>query len=75
MSTVEIPDPLPLRCIEVPREATRVEGCDCGGLDWHRWDCALWGVPFADRIAAVDAARAREQAFTDALNARLRGAV
>ena len=70
---MEIPDPLPLRCIEVPDEVTRVNGCDCGGLDYHRWDCTIWSLPFDVRMTAVDAARAREQAFTAALNARLRG--
>ena len=72
MSTVDVPDPLPLRCIDTPAELTRVDGCDCGGLTWHRSDCTLWDVPVPVRLAAVDAALAREREFTDALNARLR---
>ena len=72
MSTVEIPDPLPLRCISTPPETARVDDCDCGGLAWHRDDCTIWYMPVMDRIAAVDAALARERELTDALNARLR---
>lgn len=69
-----IPDPLPLRTIVPPAEVTRVNGCDCGGLEWHRDTCSIWAVPHADALAAVDDAHAREQAFTDGLNRKLREA-
>jgi hypothetical protein len=78
---VNIPDPLPLRNIEVPREVTAVEGCTCGGMTLHRaqtiYDppgsgCALWSVPDDERIAAVEAAEDREAAWGTALNRRLR---
>jgi hypothetical protein len=72
MSTVDVPDPLPLRCIDTPPELTRVDGCDCGGLTWHREDCTIWDLPAPIRFDAVYAALAREREFTDALNARLR---
>jgi hypothetical protein len=68
-------DPLPLRNAPVPAEVTRVEGCDCGGLEWHRTGCALYSLPYEDAVAAVDDALAREAAFGAALNARLRQAL
>jgi hypothetical protein len=73
--TYEVPDPLPLRTIPVPQEVTRVDGCDCGGLQWHREDCTIWGVPVAEAKAAVDAAQEREASFTAELNAKLRAAL
>ncbi len=68
------PDPLPLRSIPVPAEVTRVEGCDCGGLEWHGAGCSLWSLPCEDQMAAIDAAEARLAAHTADLNARLRQA-
>ena len=76
-----IPDPFPLRTIEVPGEVTRVAGCDCGGLDYHRaadWShpgCSIWQLPHDEAMAAVDDARAREQAFTAGLNEKLQAAL
>jgi len=70
---VNIPDPLPLRCIPVPSEVTRVDGCDCGGLEWHAEGCTIWRVPYERAREAVDAALRRETLFTAGLNARLRG--
>jgi hypothetical protein len=67
----EVPDPLPLRTIPVPPEVTAVAGCNCGGLEWHREDCTIWSVPADAAMAAVDAALAREQAFSAELNAKL----
>jgi hypothetical protein len=75
---MEVPDPLPLRTIEVPREVTQVSGCDCGGLDWHRAadalhpGCSIWRIPHDQAMAAIDDAHERDRAFTAALNARLR---
>lgn len=69
---MDVPDPLPLRNIEVPAEVTAVIGCSCGGLNWHRDDCTLWGLPYEAKLAAVVAAEARLQEWTAALNARLR---
>ena len=56
----------------VPREVTAVAGCTCGGLQWHREDCTLFSLPYADAQAAVDAAEARLAAYTAHLNAGLR---
>lgn len=72
---MNIPDPLPLRNIPIPPEVTAVAGCNCGGMEWHREDCSIWQVPYEDARVALDDARAREQAFGDALNARLREAL
>lgn len=78
---MDVPDPLPLRNIEVPREVTAVDGCTCGGATWHRvpqfWDdpasgCALFSLPPEQARAAVEAAEDREAAWGAALNARLR---
>ena len=69
------PDPLPLRSIPVPAEVSRVEGCDCGGQQWHRQDCTIFSLPYETAQGAVDASLERERAFTDRLNARLRAAL
>jgi hypothetical protein len=77
---MDVPAPLPLRTIEVPREVSAVEGCDCGGLDWHRgaasWSplapCSIWQLPPDQAQAAIDAAHERMAAFTAELNRRLR---
>jgi hypothetical protein len=78
---VNIPDPLPLRNVEVPREVTAVAGCTCGGMTFHRaqtaYDppgsgCALWSLPPEQARAAVEAAEERLREFTAALNRRLR---
>jgi hypothetical protein len=66
-----VPDPWPLRNIPVPPEVSRVEGCDCGGLEYHRADCVIFALPEAERADVLDAARDRLAAFTAALNARL----
>jgi hypothetical protein len=66
------PDPLPLRTIEVPREVIQVKGCSCGGLEWHVEGCSIWRLPRDQALAAIDSARAREQAFGDELNRKLR---
>ena len=77
------PNPLPLRNIPVPAEVTRVEGCTCGGLEWHRaqtgYDppgtgCAIWSLLHEQVQQAVDDALAREREFGVALNAALRAA-
>jgi len=71
---VNVPDPLPLRTIEIPREVTQVEGCSCGGLEWHAEGCPIWQLPQEQALAAVAGARAREKAFGDELNRKLRHA-
>ena len=75
------PDPLPLRNIPVLPEVSAVAGCDCGGLDWHRAEafgqpgCSIWALPPEEQRAAIDAAHARLDAFTESLNAGLRAAL
>lgn len=66
-----VPDPLPLRNIPVPREVTRVAGCDCGGMEWHRTDCSIWDEDAARSEAALEVTRARLEDYTAALNAAL----
>jgi hypothetical protein len=68
---IQVPCALPLRTIEVPREVTAVDGCDCGGCQWHAEGCSIWGIPREDAMAAIADAEARSRAFTDALNAQL----
>ena len=79
MNAYEVPDPLPLRSIDVPPEMSQVEGCDCGGVAWHRassWSdpqaCSIWSLPPEQAQANIDAAHERERAFTAELNAKLR---
>jgi hypothetical protein len=81
---VSVPDPLPLRTIEIPPEVTAVAGCTCGGLEWHRaqspWDppgsgCALWQIPHDEAQAAIGDAEARLAAWDDELNRRLAAAL
>jgi len=77
MTLTDVPDPFPLRTIPVPPEVTRVDGCDCGGVEWHRsagWSnpgCSIWNMPEAERMSAVIAAQDRQKAFTAALNVKL----
>jgi hypothetical protein len=72
---VNIPDPFPLRTIGVPREVTRVTGCDCAGsLGLHETRCSIWALPQEQALAAVNAASDRLREYTEALNARLRSA-
>jgi hypothetical protein len=80
MSTpASVPDPFPLRNIPVPADVAAVDGCTCGGLEWHRTEagwggsgCALRSLPYEEMRSAVDAARDRLDAYVAALNARLR---
>jgi hypothetical protein len=69
---VNVPDPLPLRNIEVPREVTRVEGCDCGGMTLHRHDCSLRSLPPGQAQIEIELAQERLRGYTAALNRRLR---
>jgi hypothetical protein len=69
---MSVPDPLPLRSIEVPREVSQAEGCSCAGLEWHAEGCAIWLLPDEQRRAAIVAALGRERAFTAELNRKLR---
>ena len=72
-----VPDPFPLRNIPVPAEVTAVEGCTCGGLEWHvipsggHPGCALYAETAEKAHAAVNAAIERLSWYTVTLNARL----
>ena len=69
---MDIPDPLPLRTIEIPAEVDAVDGCDCGGLRYHFVGCSLFLLPPEQAKAFVEAAEDRVSEFTAALNRRLR---
>lgn len=77
----DVPEPLPLRTIPVPAEVSAVDGCDCGGLVWHRADvpgqvgCSIWRLTPESREAAIGGAHIRLDAFTASLNTRLRAAL
>lgn len=77
---MSVPGPLPLRTIEVPAELTRVDGCNCGGLSFHRMPhmghpgCSLLARSRDAQLAAIDAALERVSGFTKALNEELREA-
>ena len=72
---MKVPDPLPLRTIEAPREVDQVEGCSCGGLEWHAGGCSIWLLPPEQIRAAAGAAHERGAAFTAELNRKLREAL
>lgn len=81
LAGIDIPDPLPLRSIPVPPEVTRVEGCNCGGVEWHlaeSWGtpaCSIWALPRDHVMAAIGESRARRRAFGAALDEKLRAAL
>lgn len=62
----------PILARPVPREVTSVAGCDCGGLNSHRTDCAVFSLPPGQFHRAIADANERLDAYTDALNGRLR---
>ena len=68
---MNIPDPLPLRNIVIPREITALPECSCGGVEWHTMTCSIRSLSAEQARAAVDAAIEREQAYVAALNAEL----
>lgn len=53
----------------IPAEVTRVQGCDCGGLNMHRTDCAVWRLDHEQVVANTEAARARLADHMATLNA------
>jgi hypothetical protein len=67
--------------IPIPEHISRVEGCGCGGLNYHRsstpWDpenkpCPIWDLEPEQRVAAVTATSERMRRFTEELNERVR---
>jgi hypothetical protein len=63
---------------EVPAE---VDGCDCGGLDYHRaadWNhpgCAIWRLPHEQAQANVDDTHRRLREHNAMMTARLHAAL
>lgn len=61
---------------QTPKAVTRVNGCDCGGIEWHRvaspWSgeagCAIWGLDREQFLANIDAANERSAAYCAELN-------
>jgi hypothetical protein len=66
-----VPDPFPLRSIQVPAEVTAVAGCDCGGLTWHRQDCTIWQAAPEQAQASITDAQDRLSGWGNLLNQRL----
>jgi hypothetical protein len=44
----------------IPAAGARVEGCICGGLAFHRRDCPISALPYAEQSAAIDKALGRQ---------------
>jgi hypothetical protein len=55
----------------VPPEVTRVDGCSCGGLDWHLQDCTIFSVPVGRAKEAIAATHQRLRDHTEELNRQL----
>lgn len=51
-----------------PKAVNRVDGCDCGGIEWHRVDCAITGLDRAQALANIDAANERSAAYCAEIN-------
>lgn len=58
---------------QLPPAALKPVGCDCtGGRQMHTAECALFKMPTAERLRAIDDVEGAVRAHTDMLNARLR---
>lgn len=64
-------DLLALKTIPVPLEVSRVQGCTCGGLTWHRENCGIFDLPVEEATEAIEAAHQRLADHTAELNQRL----
>jgi hypothetical protein len=56
--------------MKIPDEVSRVDGCSCRGVQYHRADCTIFDLELEDAIAATEQAEQRIQAYTDRLNER-----
>lgn len=63
---------LHLPVVTPPPEISRVDGCSCGGIDWHLNDCTIFRVPKEQALAAIAAAHQRMQDHADGLTRQLR---
>lgn len=57
-------DPLDLTPRPIPPEVCRVQGCTCGGIEWHHTGCSIFDLPEDQAAAAVDDARQRMLAYS-----------
>lgn len=56
---------------QIPKAVGSVDGCDCGGSEWHRaassWSsepaCSIWGLDREQYLANIDAANERLIAY------------
>lgn len=62
---------LHLPTVPVPPEVSHVDGCSCGGLDWHLQDCTIFGIPVEQAQEAIAATHQRLQERADALTRQL----
>jgi hypothetical protein len=62
----------PLNPPQLSREDRQVVGCDCGGLQWHSWQCSIWSMDREQALQAIADAEGRARAHADMLNAKLR---
>lgn len=66
---------LNLPTVTPPPEISRVDGCSCGGLDWHLKECTIFTVSHGEAKEAVAAAHQRLRDFSDGLTRQLRAEV
>lgn len=66
---------LHLPTVPTPPEVSRVAGCSCGGIDWHRQDCTIFDLPEGQAREAVAAAHQRLREHAEALTRQLRAEI
>lgn len=52
----------------IPKSVNRVDGCNCGGIEWHRVDCSITGLDRAQALANIDGVNERSAAYCAEIN-------